>query len=643
MSIQFGRWNRRGQPVDPKYLADVSAVTARYPSDGDLAHFQDDVGILYKRFETTREASSALQPLVGPSGVVLTWDGRLDNRPEILAELRMNPTASLSDAEIVLVAYERWTTNCFRKLLGDWAVVLWHPAEKVLLLAKDLAGTRQLYYSIEASHVTWCTVLDPLVLLSKYCLSVSEEYVAGYLSTFPATHLTPYASIHAVPAGACVKIMPQAASRHDYECFAPSNFIRCRTDAEYEEQFRAVFGQAVLRRLRSSYPVIAELSGGMDSTAIVCVADMLLAEGKGETPRLDTISYYDDEEPNWNERPFFSLVEKKRGRAGIHVNFGHAAGTFEPIPEGIFIPLPGGDKESWDRQNALHRHFEAGSYRTLLSGIGGDEFLGGVPTPVPELQDLLRQFRWKTFGRRLLDWSVYRRSPWVNLAAEVSRDFLPRALRRPFETAHCPPWLAKSFASRHAETFWSDTPRLHLAGRLPSFETNLNTLDRLRRQLNCVHLDAVCPYQMSFPYLDRDLLEFLFAIPREQRVRPGQRRSLMRRALAGIVPAEILSRRRKGYVSRRPLVAMNSAFPRIERLFEDSVLAAHGWLDRKVFSATLSAARHGQVEKIVPVLAVLQLEQWLQSSRHIDAIPTSEKNRVQPGRNAPSVAIPSTS
>src|SRR5579864_4787500 len=94
--------------------------------------------------------------------------------------------------------------------------------------------------------------------------------------------------------------------------------IRYRTDAEYEEHFRSAFEQSVKRRLGSAAPVLAELSGGVDSSSIVCVADDILTREGG--PRLDTVSYYDDSEPNWDERPFFTRIEEKRGRTGCHIN-----------------------------------------------------------------------------------------------------------------------------------------------------------------------------------------------------------------------------------------------------------------------------------------------------------------------------------
>src|SRR5262249_59217617 len=107
-----------------------------------------------------------------------------------------------------------------------------------------------------------------------------------------------------------------------YWDFDPSKRISYPTDAEYEEHFRIVFGEAVRRRLRSDSPILAELSGGMDSSSIVCMADTIIARADAETPRLDTVSYYNDSEPNWNERPYFTKVEEKRRRTGCHIDVG---------------------------------------------------------------------------------------------------------------------------------------------------------------------------------------------------------------------------------------------------------------------------------------------------------------------------------
>jgi asparagine synthase (glutamine-hydrolysing) len=223
---------------------------------------------------------------------------------------------------IVAAAYEKWGANCFAKLIGDWALSIWNPGNRSLILAKDPIGTRHLYYSFDNNQVTWSTILDPLVRLAGKTFALNEEYIAGWFSMFPAVDLTPCVGIHSVPPSSSVLLRPGKHAVSKYWDFDPKNKIRYRTEAEYEEHFRVVFAKAVQRKLRSDRPVLAELSGGRDSSSIVCMADTIIARGAADTPRLDTISYYDDSEPNWNERPYFTKVEEKRGRTGWHVNVG---------------------------------------------------------------------------------------------------------------------------------------------------------------------------------------------------------------------------------------------------------------------------------------------------------------------------------
>jgi len=320
MCVQFGRGSFDGRPIDPGYLEKAGKMLAAYGPDGKGLYIKDSVGILFYAFHTTQESRRERQPHVTASGAVLTWDGRLDTRPELIGEFKNVLTGSSTDAEIVATAYRLWGTDCFAKLLGDWALAIWEPSTRSLLLAKDFVGTRHLYYSLDNKQVTWSTILDPLVLLAEKSVKVEEEYIAGWLSFFPATHLTPYVGILAVPPSCFASLTPTTHSVQKYWDFDPGKTIRYRTDAEYEEHLRLVFGESVRRRLRSDSPILAELSGGMDSSSIVCMADTILTRGKEETPRLDTVSYYNDSEPNWNERPYFTKVEEKRGRLGCHID-----------------------------------------------------------------------------------------------------------------------------------------------------------------------------------------------------------------------------------------------------------------------------------------------------------------------------------
>ncbi len=613
MSVQFGRWNFDGKPVDREYLEKAKASISPYGPDGAGSYSKGDISILYYAFHTTKESRLETQPHITASGTVLTWDGRLDNRAELIRQLGAVATIRWTDVEIVVAAYESWGNDCLAMLIGDWSVSIWNPHTRSLVLAKDPIGTRHLYYSVDNNQLTWSTILDPLVLFGGKTFTLCEEYIAGWFSFFPAAHLTPYVGIQSVPPSSFVLIRHGKHSITKYWDFDPGNRIRHRADAEYEEHFCAVFGDAVRRRLRSDSPILAELSGGMDSSSLVCMADTIIGGGAAETTRLDTVSYYDDSEPNWNERPYFTKVEEKRGRTGCHIDSGWQESFKLDFESNRFEATPG----SAGRRSETTRRFAtcmtSEGNRVVLSGIGGDEVMGGMPTPTPELEDLLASGKFRMLAHQLKLWALNKRKPWFHLLLDATRGFFPPSLFGVPKNKRAAPWLNPGFVKRNRVALQGYERRLRLFGPLPNFQENLFTLDVVRRQLECSPLSSEPPYEKRYPYLDRGLLEFIYAIPREQMVRPGQRRSLMRRALIGIVPDDLLNRKRKAFVARAPLAAIAADWARFEAITRNMAASAAGIVDAKRFSQALHQARHGQEVPIVPIMRTLCIENWLQS------------------------------
>ena len=624
MSVQFGIWNFEGQPPAPDYIEKVSAALAPYGPDSNESCSKGGVRILYSAFHTTKESRREKQPHISSSGAVITWDGRLDNRAELISELSDSLTNGSTDVAIVAMAFEKWGADCFAKLIGDWALSIWNPGKRSLILAKDPIGTRHLYYSFDDDQVTWSTILDPLVRFAGKTFALNEEYIAGGLSMFPAVHLTPCVGIHSVPPSSSVLLRPGGNTVSRYWNFDPQKKIRYRTDAEYEEHFRTVFAKAVQRKLRSDRPVLAELSGGRDSSSIVCMADTIVARGEADTPRLDTISYFDDAEPNWNERPYFTKVEEKRGRTGWHVNVGAQGPETIPAPEpppesphGGFVPTPGYDGRTSPQ---IRMCMASQGNRVVLSGIGGDEVMGGVPTPAPELENLLARAQFSALAHQLKVWALEKRKPWFHLFWEAARGFFPPALVGVPKYMRPAPWLQSSFVKRHWAALTGYPSRTKLIGPLPSFQDNVGTLDALRRQLARTALPFEPPYEKRYPYLDRDLLEFMFAIPREQLVRPTQRRSLMRRALVGIVPDEILNRKTKAFVSRSPMVAISNDWAHFAEMTQNMLSSSLGIVDAERISEALQKVRRGEEVPMVTLRRTLFLEGWLKDLRALGII-----------------------
>ncbi len=632
MSVQFGRWNFEGQTPAPDYVEKVSATLAPYGPDSDESYSKDGIRILYRAFHTTKESRRETQPHISLSGAVITWDGRLDNHADLISELRDSLTIASTDVAIVAAAYDKWGTHCFAKLIGDWALSIWNPVNRSLILAKDPIGLHHLFYSFDSNHVTWSTILDPLVLFAGKTFLICEEYIAGWFSHFPAPHLTPYLGLHSVPPSSWVLLRPRKHTVDKYWDFDPSKKIRYRTDAEYEEHFRAVFAKAVQRRLRSDSPILAELSGGMDSSSIVCMADTIIARGAAETPRLDTISWYDDSydhiEPDTNELHWINKVEEKRGRTGYHMNLRELKAKEVVSQKSLnsdfasdrfaAVPIPGSR-----RSEIFHRYgayMKSVGHRVVFSGLAGESATGGgVPSPTPELQNLIARARFGALAHQLKAWAAKMRKRRLPLLWEAARGFFSATSIIMPKYITPATWFHPGFVHRNHMAICGYPSRVKLFGPLPSFQENVRTLDAERSLLAFYALPSELLREVRYPYVDRSLLEFMYAIPREQIVRVGQRRALMKRALAGIVPDELLNRRRKPFVppeskEQAGKKGTSTEWPRLVEIGRSMISSSIGIVNPDRFFEALQKVQPNEEVLIDSFTRALILESWL---RHL--------------------------
>ncbi len=351
------------------------------------------------------------------------------------------------------------------------------------------------------------------------------------------------------------------------------------------------------------------------------MSDSIRLSGNGRKPDclVDTLSLYNDLESSWNERPYFSLVEDRRGKTGTHIDTSNAGPTFEPLisPYGPSL-LPGGDSGTMIRDLALEQQLGR-EYRAILSGIGGDEVLGGVPQPLPELADLLAGRDLGEFLSRSIEWCLAERSPLCHMMARTFRYTIGLYLRPqvrgglfPFPSWIQPQVRELSESSRSAHGNWIARSVSHKLR--PSAIDNGLTWWSILESMPHLFPSLVARPEYRFPYLDRDLVEFLFRVPRRRLVNPGRRRTLMRNALKGIVPEEILERKRKAYVVRKPLSSLRNAHEKLGKLFSDSKLAARGLIQQSAVQTALDQVIDGNAPNDWPALMrSISLELWLRS------------------------------
>jgi asparagine synthase (glutamine-hydrolysing) len=612
VTAQAGMWNFDGEPIDQELLTQFGHTLTPCGPDGESSYVDGSVALLCRPFHTTRESRCEKQPYISARGFVITWDGRLDNRDCILAKMGHRSGDDRTDVDIFAACFDRWEKDCFRHITGDWAASIWQPERRELILACDFMCIRHIFYYLNDRRISWATELNPLVRLSRDRFHLDDDYIAGYFSSDPDSRLTPYREIRQVPAGSSVRVRHETVVIGRYWPVNTTLRIRYKSDAEYEEHFRYVFRQSVRRRLRSDSPILAELSGGLDSSSIVCMADHLLSEDRGLTPRLDTLSLCDKTEPNGDDWNYLRIIEDKRGRSGAHIDaskYGESA-TFS---DSAFCALPGRVGAGREIDEARDAVMRQGRYRVVLSGIGGDEFLGGIPNPASQLAELFIQLKLVRLGRQLMEWSLVKRRPWAHLLWDGVKELLPLWAKQNAACLRVQPWIKEEFAKRTKRTCQSLTIDERSWFSSPTRRSCMRGVHLMANKMAKRTSSRSTTEETRYPYLDRDLIEFILSIPAQQLLRPGDRRSLMRRSLATVVPQEILSRRTKQFGARTPARALALHLDQIRQLFEPSLSSQMGYIDSACFIEEVSRSGHGKEIPVVGMIRTISLELWIRS------------------------------
>jgi asparagine synthase (glutamine-hydrolysing) len=552
-----------------------------------------------------------------PSGLAATFDGRIDNRDELLRRLGTLSPDGTDDAHLALAIFERWGVDGLRRILGDWGLAVWDPAERTVHLARDYMGARPLYYCLDSRYAAWSSDLAGLVTRTGRAAALSDRFAAGFMSLHLSPDITPYEEVRAVPPGVCVSI--SAVGRVTPRRFwtLEAGEIRYPDPRLYEEQLYALWREAVQSRLRTEGAVWAELSGGLDSSSVVCMADLLVRRGDVAARAIRLVSHATLQSPEGDERRFIAEVEREiRVRSEI-VGVEDSQEHTDP-------------DRAWLTPYALHGvglemecRVRTGGGRVVLSGRMGDAIMGCEPdNSVAVLDDLSRGAVVATL-RNLRAWSRATRKPFLELAWKL---FLPHT--------DAPPDTGVRVLSPRLQAMVRDVPAIDVPAEL---RRSKRPLARMVLSYSAgARLDIPDrPPQIvyTYPFADRPLVEFMLAIPGEQLSAPGATRALMRRAFASFVPPRILRRVSKGYY---PPAAFRAARRLVASMLPVNELEVvqRGWIDPCRLRSAIQTLTDGDGQTGGDIHAVLRLEGWLLARESRLVIPQGKEVNTNEVLNA---------
>lgn len=470
---------------------------------------------------------------------VLHWDGRLDNRSDLLLRLRDALKGRTTDAAIARATYERWGIEGLVHLIGDWSLVLRDRENRTTILASDFAGVRPLYYHVQNGSVQWSNRLQALVDAVDTS-DLDNEFVAAFLTFGGCPNRTPYKGICSVPPGHAVSVSPEETKIERFWSMPIRDAIRYQNQQRYEEELRALFREAVAVRLQSESPVLTELSGGLDSSSVVCVATDLMRAGAVPASRLSGVSFV---WPNSLDQPFIDEVESHCGIEGVHISTNEVPIVAEKqvgnaLPES-FQPLR---KEIAAVANQIKA-------KTVLTGQAGDLITGNWFDDSLQVARWLRSFRPDRACAEALEWSKLLRVPiypilWRGVQAALPPRLSPTSIFTAADGSYMPKSVETSLVADVSDqaSYFSNSWMQAPPERRKHFRT-LTTMLELRQ------LQPAEPLQhldYTHPFAHRPLVEYLMSVPANILCGPGQPRRLMRSAFSDYWPTKLRDRRSKG-------------------------------------------------------------------------------------------------
>lgn len=577
------------EDIAARARAALRALAHRGPDDEGLELLDIANGVLalgHRRLSIIDLTSAGHQPMRSADGrYVMIFNGEIYNYRELRDELRSlgHEFRSDSDSEVLLASWIHWGADCLPKLVGMFAFVLLDRSARTLTLARDPFGIKPLFYRFERGAIHFSSELPAMAKLGASAPRQNVRSVYDYLvhgryddeaETFlegvcrlPPSHLLVVDLADVVDHASGAAARPEPAP---VRWWWPS--IAERTDLSFNqaaEQLREMFLASVRLHLRSDVPVGAALSGGIDSSAVVCAMRHL----EPDMP-IHTFSFA-AADPALNEEKWIDLVNETVGAIPHKVRL-----RSDCFAKDIFDVVaaqgePFGTTSIY-AQYEVFREASACGIKVILNGQGADETVGGYEGyPSFILRTLVEQGRW---GQALSFARTWRkrfghgpRAMLRTLGSTLLRDELKKGLTASLSErrlADC--LLAKSGpCERTATSKKASTPDGYRRRLSQTLRDEL-VISRLPRLLRYDDRNSMrWSIESRVPFLTIPLAEFLLSLPEDYLVSPSaETKRLFRHAMRGIVPDAVLDRSDKiGFdVPERALVA--GAWPSIRARIE---------------------------------------------------------------------------
>jgi len=606
-----------GGAVDPARLAAMSETLVHRGPDSEGSFVDGGVGLAARRLAII-DLETGDQPIGNEDGrIQVVQNGELYNYRELRRDLERagHTFATHGDTEVLVHLYEEHGLDFAKRLRGMFAVALWDGPRRRLVLARDRYGIKPIYYREVAGELAFASELRALPR-GEIDLDAVEAFLA--FNCIPAP-LTIFRETRKLPPG---HVLAWQDGRLELTRYArpapvPAAEVRREDEAELTEELRARLRDSVRAHLVADVPVGILLSGGIDSATLTALA----AAESAEPVRTFSIGF---EERSFDELADARLVAEQYGTR-------HEELVLRPDAALLLPALAEAFDEPFADSSALPTYLvsklAAEHVKVALSGEGGDELFGGYYTYTADLL-ASRYGALARFARPLVE-----RLP--SSSAKASFDYKAKRFVR---AAHLPPlerhhaWKEIFSAEARAEltgrrsdfdpvdllrTRFSETQGAELLARLQDVDLGIYLVDDLLAKTD--RASMAHSLEARVPFLDPLVTNFALALPTEHKARGLRKKVLLRKAVAPLVPAPLLRRRKRGFSIPAAAWLRGELEPFARDTLSSDTLRRQGFFDPGVVRRTLEDHVSGKQDLSRQLWGLLAFTLW--HERHVENAP----------------------
>jgi asparagine synthase (glutamine-hydrolysing) len=564
VSAVYGVVNFHGAPVELGSVRAMEAALRYFGPDGGGEWLGQGVALGQRVLATTPEARFDEEPWRFP-GLAVAAAGRLDNREELACELGVAAAdlPSIGDGALIAQAWRRWGEGAPNRLFGDWAFAAWDSAERRLFLARDHFGNTALYYHFDGRRFVFGSSRKALFAWPHVPRRLNELRLAQHLTLWITDGAaTLHEGIFRLPPAHMLTLSEKGLRVSRYWKAENLPDLRLATDQDYVEQFLDLYDKAVRARIRGTGPIATTLSAGLDSGSVTALAARAAHE---RNRRLIAFTARPSYPPREGARsPFlldeWPLAHRVAQHSGVDDHrqvLGEGITPLQAMRRSLEVhdePEYAAANLDWI-QDLLGNARDSGA-RVLLTGQVGNAGVSWTGDRHRIVRLLLRG----RIGRAMLELAAWRAQNNLSVARALWREIVSPL---------------KALAAAKAFKPVQGGPNMPGRGIInPQFRTRSRILERMRESGYDPFFSAIAPplqqrlgillpdinpigalwhengaaYGLDIcdPTADLRLLEFCLRIPDEQFRRDGHDRLLMRRAMRGLIPPEVIWNRRPG-------------------------------------------------------------------------------------------------